>query len=201
MENGDDPVRPQENQRGSAEGSTLGTKEEDAVNGDEGAMLEDLRSHEVEIRSKFQRSIHDRDMMPYVRQADYSFTPAWLDLVALGFQVVVRNVLSARRLSIFKIGITTHAPWRMFNAGYGYAIRDERYDRMDLLVASLPAACAYLERVLIAAFRTTPGCRNVLPGGESAPKEGPCFVYLVSLPEKEITRRHRSKAARSIEPP
>ena len=95
---------------------------------------------------------------------------------------------------IFKIGISANAPWRMFNEVYGYAVRGERYDRMDVLVASFLAVCAYLERVLIASFRSTLGCRNDAPGGESAPKEGLCFVYLVSLPEAKLRERFRRKA-------
>lgn len=180
----------------SHSGSTGSSRfEQVACNGDESAMQEELRQHVHFLRSRtwLSGTIHDRGMIPYLVEAAFPFTYAWLDLVAHDLRSSIMGVLSARGLSVFKIGITSHAPHRMFNLSYGYAVRGDRFDRMDLLVASFPAACAYLERALIAAFRCTPGCRNDNPGGESVPKEGLCFVYLVSLPEEEITRRRRAK--------
>ena len=167
-------------------------------NGDEGAMLENLQSHAREVASTCVGVIYDRDLISYLSRGQFPFTLAWLDLVAEGMQGKVRDILSGRGLVVFKIGISAHAPWRMFNQSYGYAVSGERYDRMDLLVASFPAPCAYLERALIAAFRGTLGCRNDAPGGESAPKEGLCFVYLVSLPEAKMQERLRSKASRKL---
>ena len=165
-------------------------------NGDEAVMLQDFRDHARELRESGKGVIHDGDVTPYLSQIEFSFTSTWLDIVAIELQSKVQGILDARGLVVFKIGITSNAVWRMLNPTYGYAVRGERYDRMDLLVASFPNVCAYLERALIALFRCVQGCRNDAPGGESAPKEGLCFLYLVSLPEREIARRYRSRGGR-----
>ena len=83
---------------------------------------------------------------------------------------------------MFKIGITHDPSYRMFNPRYGYAKKGEIYSLMHVLVASYPWVCGYVERQLIHRFRTRAGCRNTADGGESAPPEGLCYVYVVTQP-------------------
>ena len=94
----------------------------------------------------------------------------------------IDSLLELRGICIFKIGITRDPCYRMYNDEWGYTRRGELYDQMDLLVASYPGVCAYLERLCIRAMQDRQGCRNDAPGGENPPASGICYLYLVSLP-------------------
>lgn len=95
---------------------------------------------------------------------------------------LLRGIRSANGgLIIFKIGITTDPEFRMHNSAFGYARVGvgEVYTDMWVLLKGAPGACVQLERSLISVFRNVSGCRNVAPGGETAPKEWPAYTYCV----------------------
>ena len=117
-----------------------------------------------------------------IRDGISDFSPPALEQVALRLQERLIGVLEQCGICIFKIGITRDPVYRMFNSGYGYAVCGEVYSSMTLLMVSFPAVCAYLERALIHIFQSQAGCRNMAPGGESAPKSGLCYVYVVTQP-------------------
>ena len=117
-----------------------------------------------------------------IRDGISDFSPPALEQVALRLQERLIGVLEQCGICIFKIGIARDPVYRMFNSGYGYAVCGEVYSSMTLLMVSFPAVCAYLERALIHIFQSQAGCRNMAPGGESAPKSGLCYVYVVTQP-------------------
>ena len=124
-------------------------------------------SIEVEgIRSFVREEIIPRDLHGWRR-------------VAAGLCEWVDGMLVSFGPCIFKIGITHNPYHRMHNPRYGYACVGELYRGMQVLVFSYPGVCAWLEKALISFFASRPGCRNVAGGGESAPEEGVCYLYLV----------------------
>ena len=146
--------------------------------------------------------IEDVGLRVMIRDCISNFSPQGLDQLAVNLQQQVFGVLEHRGICIFKIGITRDPVWRMFNPGFGYAVHGdpasgELFSSMNLLVASFPAVCAYLEESLIRMCKSRPGCRNILSGGESAPKSGLCYVYVVSEPcgDGKPTRKRRARAS------
>ncbi len=67
----------------------------------------------------------------------------------------------------------------MFNTSYGYAKTGEIFPDMVVLASGEPQIIAQLETLLITKCRDRPGCRNLAPGGESAPTCYPSFCYSV----------------------
>ena len=155
------------------------------------------------VQVSFKNSyIEEAGLRVMIRDCISNFSPQGLDQLAVNLQQQVFGVLEHRGICIFKIGITRDPVWRMFNPGFGYAVygdpaSGELFSSMNLLVASFPAVCAYLEAALIRMCQSRPGCRNILPGGESAPKAGLCYVYVVSEPcgQGKPTRKRRAKAS------
>ena len=79
----------------------------------------------------------------------------------------------------FATGITSNPQHRFFNGTYGYCRVDELYGDMIVLAKGEPHLIVALEQRLIGVFQKRPGCRNVAPGGESAPTSYPSFCYVV----------------------
>ena len=98
--------------------------------------------------------------------------PGWVDS-----EFYVRGVL-ASSIFAWKIGLTSNPSFRFFNNKFGYHMSG--FERMHVLHLGSPADCARLERFLIQNLSYLAGCWNVKPGGENPPKDGPCFVYLVT---------------------
>lgn len=67
----------------------------------------------------------------------------------------------------------------MFNTSYGYAKTGEIFADMVVLARGEPEIIAELEKLLITRWRDRVGCRNLAPGGESAPTCYPSYCYLV----------------------
>ena len=109
-------------------------------------------------------------------------SPSGLKTLAQSLLAAVEGILTRTGICIFKIGLTHDPFWRMYNKGYGYAVRGELYSRMHVLLASFPEICGHIEEALIAAKRDQPGCRNMNPGQESMPTSGLCYVYVVTEP-------------------
>jgi hypothetical protein len=105
--------------------------------------------------------------------------PEWDSIVELAMAMVRSITTGGRQPAIFKLGITANPFHRFSNFDWGY--RRDGYEEMVLLCATLPHWAVALERHLIAAFRSVSGCRNYAPGGESAPRVGPVFVYIVHV--------------------
>ena len=128
-------------------------------------------------------AIRDQWLREFFRREVCDFTRDGLEAISNNLAVRVTAILADRGgVVVFKIGITTDPCFRMFNPAFGYGVVGHLYDRMDLLAASFPEVCIHLERRLISRFNTTQGCQNVAPGGESAPADGLCYVYLVTEP-------------------
>jgi hypothetical protein len=107
----------------------------------------------------------------------------------------VKSIISKGEPVIFKIGITADPERRFFNLGYGYS---SEYARMEIVAVTTPAWAVALERWLISEYKGASGCRNEADGGESAPRAGPVFVYLVWITSEEFTaRRLKRKRAYS----
>ena len=82
----------------------------------------------------------------------------------------------------FKVGISHSPRWRFVDAPYAYLRDNPALQRMQVLWASdCVDEASELETKLIAHYKATevPGRMNNNPGGESAPKVPPVFVYAV----------------------
>ena len=162
------------------------------LDGDEARMIRDLGfylaglDHSSQILCGSLRTLIREATLPSVEKA-------WSSLV-VSLREVVDGMLARVGICIYKIGICRDPMHRMHNEAYGYAVGErERYASMELLVASFPAICAFLERRLISLYFGLPGCRNTAPGGENAPASGLCFLYLVTAPcgDGPICRKRR----------
>jgi hypothetical protein len=96
----------------------------------------------------------------------------------------VAAILDGQAPTIYKIGITSDPRHRWGNFSYGYF---REFSNMRILAATTPTWAASLERHLIHMFKLRTGCRNIAPGGENTPREGPVYVYVVYVSSDEYT--------------
>jgi hypothetical protein len=105
--------------------------------------------------------------------------PEWDSIVRLAISMVRSITTGGGQPAIFKLGITANPFHRFSNFDWGY--KRDGYEGMVLLCVTLPHWAVALERHLISVFQSVIGCRNYAPGGESAPRVGPVFVYIVHV--------------------
>ena len=87
--------------------------------------------------------------------------------------------VTGREPTIFKIGITADPAHRWGNAKYGYKYDRDKYQQMLVFSEADSAGAAMLEASLISIFKTTRGCRNTAPGGESVRQGCSIYTYIV----------------------
>lgn len=105
--------------------------------------------------------------------------PSWTGMTAAAAAMVDRVLGAGWQPPVFKLGITANVVHRFHNFSWGYW--REGYEAMVVLCATTPRWAAALERHLIARYGGISGCRNTAPGGESTPRAGPVYVYIVSV--------------------
>ncbi|CAJ1330128.1 unnamed protein product [Effrenium voratum] len=82
---------------------------------------------------------------------------------------VVDMLLRKHSPMTFIVGFTHDPVWRWTNDIYGYALAREKWTNMVVLFETKePFSPAMLEAALIDLYKSTPGCKNIRTGGDTA---------------------------------